>query len=68
MPNPDAGSERAGWLVVQVMVERGLGPEVGYSKYIRVGEAEIPKSRRLTPSRQDTWTTTTRDLVERCPS
>ena len=48
---PTLAPKEAGWLVLQVMVERGLGPEVGYSKYIRVGEAEMPKSRRLTPSR-----------------
>ena len=46
---PRLAPQQVGWLVLQIMVERGLGPEVGYSKYIRVGDAEASKSRRLTP-------------------
>lgn len=36
-----------GWMVVQLMVDRGLGPEVGFSKHLLVGKApETTSSRR----------------------
>ena len=35
-----------GWMVVQLMVERGLGPEVGFSKHLLVGKAPASASKR----------------------
>ena len=37
-PLPPLRSTKAGELIVQIMVERGLGPEVGFKRHVQVGE------------------------------
>ena len=60
-PLPAVSPTRNGWLVLQVMVDRGMGPEVGYSRHLAVGE---PNSKRIRESRSKASRLPGRQLLE----
>jgi hypothetical protein len=39
-PIPTLTPDENGWMVVQLMVDRGMGPEVGFARHLLVGKAD----------------------------